>query len=228
MKRIIIFTVLVCMTNSIILAQTELTTNNILIDEKSKNESEKELMRLKTENTLLKLINDSMRNKIDSLFALIRVDRKNIDELKLTDLLGKRVVRTISKAKQVSTFIVDSRMRGINPANSDTTIQGFKIESKLNIKDPVIISNLKSTLLNPKLYFFDDLTKSCLYFPYLAFRFKKGHKKVDLLICFSCDEFEYYLNNKLVKRMNSDKARTALLELGKMIFTNNEIINNLK
>ncbi len=67
-------------------------------------------------------------------------------------------------------------------------------------------------------YDYSGNVKKCLYFPNIVIQFKSKTNIVEVLQCFSCDEFEFYYNTKKVYMGNSDNLRNELLSISKILF----------
>ena len=89
---------------------------------------------------------------------------------------------------------------------------------------------LSMIFLNKKSYkinFDDTKIKLCEFNPGLAFRFYKGKEKLDILVCFQCDEIKFYHNEKVLGQADIDPARKALVTLSKELFPKDKIIQLL-
>ena len=97
---------------------------------------------------------------------------------------------------------------------------GMKSAPPRDIKD--MIKDLKDA----KTYINYSVPRDCLFRPGVAFHFAKQNRKVDVLVCFSCNELRYYLNDKIVGQSYFKSVR--LSKLTKKLFPDDKIIQSMK
>lgn len=85
---------------------------------------------------------------------------------------------------------------------------------------------LLRVLTDAKIYIRHSVPRDCLFRPGVAFRFTDGSTKVDLLVCFSCNELRYYMDCHIVGE--SYFQSKELLELTKKLFPDDKKIRSLK
>jgi hypothetical protein len=107
------------------------------------------------------------------------------------------------------------------------TLAGFEIiQGPLDV-DPAVAAELRAILADDSIYDWER-AKGCEFDPGVAFRFAKGGSDLDVLLCFSCDEFAAYRGDKRVGGEDFDVARPRLLALVKRVFPGDEKIQALK
>ena len=77
-----------------------------------------------------------------------------------------------------------------------------------------------------KTYIRHSVPPDCLFRPGVAFRFTDGSTKVDLLVCFSCNELRYYMDCHIVGE--SYFQSEELVDLTREFFPDDKIIQSLK
>jgi hypothetical protein len=92
--------------------------------------------------------------------------------------------------------------------------------------DDASTATLSDVLTDDDTYLW-DIAKACEFLPGVAFRFERDELQVDVLICFSCDELEVYLDGKEVGHEDFDPRRPDLVAVAKRLFPDDEAIQKL-
>ena len=92
--------------------------------------------------------------------------------------------------------------------------------SKKNRKD------LMRVLKDAKTYIAYEVPSDCLFRPGVAYRFNDGGKKVELLVCFSCNELRYYMDCHIIGESRFQPEE--LVDLTKKLFPGDKKIQSLK
>ena len=112
-----------------------------------------------------------------------------------------------------------------------------KIQNGGNLHGYTVISNaiplskqsrnvLSRILTNADTYFRHAVPTNCLFRPGVAFHFTERNIKVDLLVCFSCNELRFYLDGEIVG--NSHFKSHEFLKFTKKLFPDDKKIQSLK
>ncbi len=72
-----------------------------------------------------------------------------------------------------------------------------------------------------------DIAKACEFMPGVDYRFIRGDEHVDVLLCFSCDEWGF-LHNGRTRIEDNDRARRVLLRLARESFPEDAALRDLK
>ena len=72
-----------------------------------------------------------------------------------------------------------------------------------------------------------DMAKACEFMPGVAIRYVQGKLEVDVLLCFSCDEWGF-LHAGSLRVEDNDDARRALVSLSRVVFPDDEVLRGLK
>jgi hypothetical protein len=141
----------------------------------------------------------------------------------------KQVFSTISYKIEHMTcdaYRVDDSYPGERKIQDGEELHGYAI-----ISDAVTLpfksrKELSSILEDSDTYFRHSIPIDCLFRPGVAFRFNDKKTRVDLLICFTCNELRYYLDGKVVGQsyFKSQKLRALV----KKLFPDDQKIQSLK
>ena len=119
----------------------------------------------------------------------------------------------------------DSYANGRQLINEEP-LHGYKI-----LSEPIPLTKrsreeLLRVLTDAKIYVRHSVSPDCLFRPGFAFRFTDGNTKVDLLVCFSCNELRYYMECHIVGE--SYFQSEELVYLTKKLFPDDNKIQSLK
>ena len=119
----------------------------------------------------------------------------------VAQFLGDPAVRVLSAPTRVQTFRLVSRAEGPGasatapadaPATAPAALHGWPVAAAGADRDAAFGSRIAGALFDRRSYRFDR-AKGCIFDPGVAFRVWRGDEHVDLLLCFSCDEFRLIL-----------------------------------
>jgi hypothetical protein len=128
-------------------------------------------------------------------------------------------------AARVDAFRVSD---GMPPSEADQNSPGGYAE----IAGPVAISEaslgeLKSRFADANSYLW-DMAKACIFQPGVRFDFIRGDDRLQILVCFSCDELQAWHNGKRVGGEDIDRIRPVLLQVAQQAFPEDADIQALK
>jgi hypothetical protein len=145
-------------------------------------------------------MNSCLPKTIIALCSLFTISSCSIDEIE--SLVGGKqahsLVADLSQATICEAYRVDDSYPEERKRAEEKTIHGFALLSGPSPMDVDSRKDLSRILTNSKTYVRHSIPTDCLFRPGIAFRFADGNAKVDLLVCFSCNELRYYLNGKQV------------------------------
>ena len=141
----------------------------------------------------------------------------------------KKAISTTSSANAHMTcesYRVDDSYPGEGKKQEGDSLHGYAI-----LSDAVTLSfgsrkELSSIIENPDTYFRHSTPIDCSFRPGVAFRFNDKKTRVDLLVCFTCNELRYYLDGKVVGQ--SYFKSQELRALVKKLFPNDKKIQTLR
>ncbi len=82
-------------------------------------------------------------------------------------------------------------------------------------------------LLDPGNYGF-EFSQGCEFTPGVGLRFLKGSRAVDMLICFSCNEWQFEHADRVVgEEFHKKRVRPRLVTIAKALFPTDVVIRNL-
>lgn len=110
--------------------------------------------------------------------------------------LGAGIFDIIKAPDSVEYYHVVSAL----PSASPQTYQAANQPQTLSDEN---IKKLQKLLLNDGSYHF-DATKTCVFIPETAFRFKKGEKEALVLVSMSCKQIRFDLGDQKAKRLDID------------------------
>ena len=98
---------------------------------------------------------------------------------------------------------------------SQPNFEGFTILSKPLKLQPKQSFNIKKLFATDAVYSFDKFRKNCTFTPALGLEFKKGNRKLRLLICYDCNVLRY-MHDGLIKEEDFDlyKKQVKMVYLG--------------
>jgi hypothetical protein len=159
-----------------------------------------------------------------SLFAISSCSVDKIESL----VGGKQahsLVADLSQTTICEAYRVDDSYSG-RKRSAEKSIHGFAILSGPSPMDVDSRKVLSRILANSKTYVRHSVPLDCSFRPGVAFRFSDGNTKVDLLVCFSCNELRYYLSGKQVG--SSYFSSSKLRDLVKKLFPEDKKIQSIK
>ena len=164
------------------------------------------------------------------LLVLILSTIAGCSTAKVETLVGGKeayaLVSDLSKATTCEAYRIDGYARGAK-ADNPKNLYGFPIISGPAPIDDASQATLSKVLIDPNSYLW-DVAKGCEFLPGVALRLADEKTQADVLICFSCDELEFYLNGKRVGHEDFDPRRADLLRIAKKLFPKAEKIQSLK
>tara|TARA_B100000686_G_C16712981_1_gene930306 strand:- start:904 stop:1416 length:513 start_codon:yes stop_codon:yes gene_type:complete len=132
----------------------------------------------------------------------------------------------LSKATICEVYRVDDSYPNKQKLQNSEKLHGYTIISKAISLSEQSKNALSKTLNNANTYIRHSVPIDCLFRPGIAFCFTDEKIKVDLLVCFSCNELRYYLNDQIAGE-SYFKSRD-LLDLTKKLFPDDKEIQSLK
>ena len=132
----------------------------------------------------------------------------------------------LSKATICEANRVDDSYPNEQKLKNDGNLHGYTVISDAIPLSEKSRNELSRVLKNANTYIRHSVPIDCLFRPGVAFRFTDGNTKVDLLVCFSCNELRYYMDCHIVGE--SYFQSKELLELTKKLFPDDKKIRSLK
>ncbi len=126
-------------------------------------------------------------------------------------------------AKRTGWTIPIQTSRNFKMAEICMAIQLYRRQFNYQKKSKNALSRI---LTNANTYIRHSVPLDCLFRPGVAFHFTDKSVKVDLLVCFSCNELRYYLNSQIVG--GSYFKSQELLKLTKKLFPDDKKLQSLK
>lgn len=164
-----------------------------------------------------------MRNAL--LLLVLLLCGCGTSDTQVREYLGPEVVRVLENAPVVFTGLIDT---DIDDAKS---LEGISDTYPLRESGPALSD---AQVIEVRSLIFDDdnwefeIMKGCIFRPGVTFKFfTRDEKQVDLLLCFSCNQWGFVHNGKLLIEDN-DRARTRLLKLVHELFPDDEALRKLR
>ncbi len=132
----------------------------------------------------------------------------------------------LKKATNCEVLRVDDSYPNEREVQNDDNLHGYAILSKAVTMPEKSRDALSTILANPKTYVRYEEPPDCSFRPGIAFRFTDGSVQVDLLVCFSCRELQYYLDGEVVG--TSFFQSQELVSLVKKLFPDDQKIQSLR
>jgi len=132
----------------------------------------------------------------------------------------------LSKATICEVYRVDDSYPNEQKLQNGGNLHGYTIISRSIPLSGKSRNALSQILTNSNTYIRHSVSPDCLFRPGVAFRFTDGSIKVDLLVCYSCNELRYYLNGQIVRESFFESQE--LLGLTKTLFPDDKKIQSLK
>ena len=161
---------------------------------------------------------------IISLVGACTTQASSVVDRRVAEFLGEEVVNTIRTPDRVASIRIDGGLdeRG-KPGEK---VADFPIIANGPDLTADQVRELQSLIFDATNYEFDS-AKGCEFMPGVVFRFEKGSDLVDVLLCFSCDEWAF-LRNGNWKIEDNDRARSRLLALAKAAFPDDAVLAKLR
>ena len=132
----------------------------------------------------------------------------------------------LSKATICEVYRVDDSYPNEQKLQNGGNLHGYKIISKAIPLSEKSRNALSRILTNANTYIRHSVPLDCLFRPGVAFHFTDRSIKVDLLVCFSCNELRYYMDCHIA--VESYFQSEDLLELTRKLFPDDKNIQSLK
>lgn len=136
------------------------------------------------------------------------------------------LVSDLNKATSCEALRVDDAYPNEREVQNSEELHGYAILSKAVAVTGKSKGALSAILADPRTYIRYEEPPDCSFRPGIAFRFTDGSIQVDLLVCFSCSELRYYLNDEVVG--TSFFQPQELRSLVKELFPDDKKIQSLK
>ena len=132
----------------------------------------------------------------------------------------------LNKATSCEVLRVDDAYPNEREIQNSEELHGYAILSEAVPMSGKSKGALSAILADPRTYIRYEEPPDCSFRPGIAFRFIDGSIQVDLLVCFSCRELRYYLNDEVVG--TSFFQPQELRSLVKELFPDDKKIQSLK
>lgn len=133
-----------------------------------------------------------------------------------------------SRAEKVEAYRIDGMAFMEDRADGAAeTIHGFPVLSGPVPVDDASLATLSDLLTSDSTYLW-DVAKACEFLPGVAIRYQRPPLGVDVLICYSCDELEVYVDGKKTGHEDFDPRRADLVAVAKRLFPDDDKIQLLK
>jgi hypothetical protein len=142
--------------------------------------------------------------------------------------VSTRMLTQPGERTQVEAYRIDGMafMEG-RADGAEKTIQGFPVLAGPVPVDAPTAGVLADVLGSDDTYLW-DVAKACEFLPGVAYRYREPGTTVDVLICFSCDELEVFVNDAKVGHEDFDPRRRDLVRIAKKLFPQDAKIQSLK
>jgi hypothetical protein len=136
------------------------------------------------------------------------------------------IASDLNKATTCEVLRVDDSYPNEREPQNGEDLHGYAILSKAAPLSGKSRDALSGILADPSIYIRYKDPPDCSFRPGIAFRFTDGSIKVDLLVCFSCRELQYYLDGEVAG--TSFFQSPELRSLVKELFPDDRKIQSLK
>ena len=140
------------------------------------------------------------------------------------EFLGTDIVRILETADRVEAIRVDGSLESRDSV--EEKIGDYPITSVGPALSAEQIATLRGLIFDEANWQF-DLAKACEFMPGVDYRFMVEDEQVDVLLCFSCDEWGFLHNGRMCIEDN-DRARPALLRLARESFPDDAALRDLR
>ena len=142
--------------------------------------------------------------------------------------LGELAAGIIVKAKLINIYTVYPEKRQELRKDDTAFVAGYGIKGRVISVGIGLTVLARNIALDPQTYQTTALPSKCAFFPYLDLQFVNGRHNADLLVCFSCNEFQLWVDGKAVASGDIGNGRNALLSLGRTAFPDDQTLQHLK
>lgn len=142
--------------------------------------------------------------------------------LRVAQFLGTERLAVLAGATRAESFRIESAAA---PAAGAPVLRGYPILRPGPDCTPAQLDEFRRLALDAGNYDFER-AKGCEFMPGVGLRLHTGERTLDVLLCFSCDEWEFWLGDARVIE-DFDPARPALLRLAQALFPDDAALQGL-
>jgi hypothetical protein len=143
--------------------------------------------------------------------------------LRLARFLGTDRLAVLANATRAESFRVEPIQPAAPPAEA---FRGYPVQRQGPDLTAAQLDAFRRLALDVDHYRF-EVAKACEFMPGVGLRLHAGDRTLDVLLCFSCDEWEFWLGDQRVIE-DFDPARAALLRLVQALFPDDAALADLK
>jgi len=139
------------------------------------------------------------------------------------------VITTTSFSNPASTcmaYRLDDSYPGEAKKHEGDFLHGYAVISDAIALNSDLRKKLSSIIEDHNTYNRHSIPVDCFFRPGIAFSFKDQKSKVDLMVCFSCNELRYYMNSEIIDQSYFKPKK--LLQIVKELFPDDQTIQSLK
>jgi len=140
---------------------------------------------------------------------------------------GAAALDTVLHATQVDAYRLDAHSYVEDTSSGANRMHGYQITAGPVKLVPTQARAFSRLLTTPVSEFFRDAHKACILQPGIGLRFTKAEHVIDILLCFSCDEFAIYEDGRSINTEDFDDVRPQLVKLAKQLYPNDKEIQAL-
>ncbi|MHC4820681.1 MAG: hypothetical protein ACYTDX_03045 [Planctomycetota bacterium] len=149
---------------------------------------------------------------------------------RVVDLVGGPAAYDLVSGKTPASSIQAWRIDGetfLKGTKPGKALHGFAVISGPVDVDAASAATLSDAVSTDGTYLW-NIAKACEFLPGVAVRWTAGDREVDLLICFSCDEVEFFHDGAKAGHEDMDPRRGDLVRVAKSLFPDDKAIQSLK
>lgn len=142
--------------------------------------------------------------------------------LRLAQFLGTDRLAVLGGATRAESWRIAPMQPATPPADG---FRGYPVIGQGPALTAAQLDEFRRVALDAASYDFAR-AKGCEFQPGVALRLHAGDRSLDVLLCFSCDEWEFWLGDARVIE-DFDPVRPALVTLARALFPDDEVLRGL-
>lgn len=164
-----------------------------------------------------------MRSKL-ALFTALLFGCNSSPSSEVREFLGPEIVDILETAERVESLRIDDGTGEFGPGVP--RVSHYAVIATGPDLSAAQTERLRSLIFDGSNWDF-HMAKACEFMPGVDFRVHSAGRQVDVLLCFSCDEWAFWHGDKM-RYEDNDRARRSLLHLAREAFPDDPVLAGIK
>lgn len=151
---------------------------------------------------------------------------------RVVDLMGGQSAADVLADRTDAVVREAFRIQGDDPLgpkdpSAPGTIHGYPVTAGPVSVDAATGAAIAEILLDDDTYVWRS-AKACKFLPGVAIRERRGETVVEVLLCFGCDEVQFWLDGARAQTEDTDPRRADLVRIAQRLFPDDAKLRNLR